>query len=83
MPLNTAGQIEYKAVSMIGAVQFQADPPVCNVCEQEVTRRNFGAACVESRGRTQAKFEFVECTACTRMRAYGDTLRRFVERHHL
>jgi hypothetical protein len=83
MPLNTAGQIEYKAISMIGTVRFQADPPVCNVCQQKITRKNFGFSCVESIGRTQEAFEYIECTACTPMRAGGDTLRRFVEQHNL
>jgi hypothetical protein len=83
MPLDPAGKIEYKEVSAIGAVRLQADPPVCNVCQQEITRKNFGFACVESNQRSLQRFEFIACTACTPMRASGDTLRRFVERHHL
>jgi hypothetical protein len=83
MPLDTAGKIEYKELSIIGTVRFQADPPVCNVCEQEITRRNFGFAGVENVRRTPETFEFIECTACTPMRQGGEPLRRFVERHHL
>jgi hypothetical protein len=83
MPLDTAGKIQYKEASAAGGVRFQTDPPVCNVCEREITRKNFGFAGVESVRRTHETFEFVECTACTPMRQSGDPLRRFVERHHL
>jgi hypothetical protein len=83
MPLNIAGEVEYKVVSIIETVRFQADPPVCNVCKQEITRQNFGFSCVESNQLSLQTFEYIECTACTPMRAGGDTLRRFVERHRL
>jgi hypothetical protein len=83
MPLDTAGKIEYKEIPLSGGVRLQVDPPVCNVCQQEITRKNFGVAGVEGRGRTQETFEFIECTACTLLRQGGDALRRFVERHNL
>jgi hypothetical protein len=83
MSLDIAGKIEYKEISLIGSVRFQTDPPVCNICEREITRQNFGIAGVEGRGRTQETFEFIECTTCTPMRTGGDAMRRFVERHHL
>ena len=83
MSLDSAGKIEYKEVLRIGAVRFQADPPVCNMCQQEITRKNFGFACVESNHRSLQRFEFIACTECTPMRESGDTLRRFVEQHNL
>ena len=83
MPLNAAGKIQYNAASVAGGVRFQADPPVCNVCEREITRKNFGFAGVESARRTHETFELVECTACTPLRQSGDALRIFVKRHNL
>jgi hypothetical protein len=83
MPLDTAGKIEYKEVPKSGGVRLQADPPVCNVCQQEITRQNFGFAGVESTRRIQETFEFIECTACTLIRAGADTLKGFLQRHNL
>ena len=83
MPLDPSGKIEYKAAARIGEVRFQTDPPVCNVCQQEITRQNFGFTCVENNYRTLQRFEFVACTACTPMRETGEPLTRFLEQHHL
>jgi hypothetical protein len=83
MPLNTAGKIQYTEAAVAGGVRFQADPPVCSVCEQEITRKNFGFAGVENKRRTPETFEFIECTACTPMRQSGDALKLFLKRHNL
>ena len=48
MPLNATGDIEYLDMSISQErILFQADPPVCNICKQAITRDNFGWAHLE------------------------------------
>jgi hypothetical protein len=42
MPLDTAGQIQYREVVMPEGIRYQADPPVCHLCKQEITRETIG-----------------------------------------
>jgi hypothetical protein len=83
MPLNVTDEIAY--VPDKGGIHCQNNPPVCNLCKQEMTRENFGWMYFEGegRGRTRGKFEFIACRGCTRMRAGGTPLRLFVQRHTL
>jgi hypothetical protein len=83
MPLNATGEIEYIDAPEQGGIRYQNDPPVCNLCKQEITRANFGWMYLEGRGRTRGKVEFIECKGCTRMRAGGAPLLLFLERHKL
>jgi hypothetical protein len=83
MPLNAAGEIQYQEAPGKGQIQYQSDPPVCNLCKQEITRANVGWMYFESRGRTGGKFEFIECRGCTMRRASGTPLQLFLERHDL
>jgi hypothetical protein len=80
MPLNVVGEIEYIDTPK-AAIWYQADPPVCNLCKQAITRENFGWMYFESRGRKGGKFEFIECRGCTMMRASGTPLQLFLQRH--
>jgi hypothetical protein len=83
MALDKAGNIVYRQVVFPELLRFQADPPVCNICEQEITRRNFGQVYIERRERVREEFEIVECTDCTPIREGGPALRDFVDRHNL
>jgi len=82
MPLNAEGEIQY-IDTHTEAIRYQADPPLCNRCHQEITRENFGWMFLEGGGRRQGPFEFIECRACTMLRATGQSLRRFLEHHGL
>ena len=83
MPVDTKGQIEYKNVDAPGQTRIQADPPVCNLCKQKITRVNFGWAYPTSDGLTTGEYECIECTACTMIRDSGKALLRFLQRHKL
>lgn len=83
MACNTAGDIEYRQASVAGGIRFQTNPPVCNLCEREITRKNFGWAYLVSDGKTPGQFEFIECTACTLIREGGEPLLTFLVRHKL
>jgi hypothetical protein len=83
MPLDTAGQIQYREVVMPEGIRYQADPPVCHLCKQEITRETIGWVYLANNGRKGEQVECVECTACTLIRDGGPALRSFVERHHL
>ena len=87
MTQHTAVQVRYQAAASPGKLRFQVDPPVCNICAQEITRENFGQAYVEveeqKKLRKVEKFERIECTACTPIRENGAALRAFLTRHHL
>lgn len=82
MPLNAEGEIQYIDTQKEG-IRYQADPPLCNRCHQAITRENFGWMFLEGGGRLQGPFEFIECRACTMLRAAGQSLRRFLEHHGL
>jgi hypothetical protein len=83
MPLDTAGNIEYRNAPVPGGTRFQADPPVCNLCKQEITRENIGRSYRLMDERTRGKFEVIECTRCTAIREGGTPLRVFLQRHNL
>jgi hypothetical protein len=34
--------MEYRQASIAGGIRFQTDPPVCNLCEREITRQYCG-----------------------------------------
>ena len=59
MPLNAVGEIEYRDAPEPGGIRYQNDPPVCNLCKQEITRENVGWMYLEGRGRTRGKVEFI------------------------
>jgi hypothetical protein len=80
MPLNAEGEIQYIEMQK-AAIRYQADPPVCNCCKQDITRESFGWMYWE--GHARGKFEFIECRACTMMRAGGQALRLFLKHHRL
>ena len=82
MPLDSKGKIQYK-ISPAGEPQYQANPPVCNHCEQRITQQNFGwAYFVDDEGKTE-EVEFIECTSCTPARESGKALQVFMQRHDL
>ena len=69
MPINHACEIAYEPAAPTGGIRLQADPPVCNRCWYEITPQNFGQASVVGRAPSPGRFEFIECTACTTVRA--------------
>ena len=83
MPLNATGKMQYREVVSPERIRYQADPPVCHLCKQEITRTNIGWVYLMHHGRKGEQVECVECTACTLIRDGGLALRSFVERHHL
>ena len=83
MPRNGTSEIAYRDASEPGGIRYQHDPPVCNLCQQDITRENFAWMYLEGRGRTSGRVEFIECKGCTRMRLSGTPLVLFLERHQL
>ena len=87
MPLNIAGDIEYRDTQTAEGIRLQVSPPVCNVCEQQITRKTFGCVYFESeewkKTRTAEQFERIECTSCSLIREAGDRLQTFLKRHNL
>jgi len=69
MPISHVGEIAYEPASPTGGIRWQADPPVCHRCWHEITPQNFGQASVVGRAPSPGRFEFIECTACTTVRA--------------
>jgi hypothetical protein len=83
MAVETRSKIQYKPATPEGT-RYQADPPHCNLCEQVITRVNFGHAYLTTEGKVPVgDFEFIECTACTVIRENGPALLTFLERHKL
>ena len=80
MPLNAIGEIAYIDTPK-GRIRYQADPPVCNLCKQEITRENVGWMYLERHPRGQV--ECIECRGCTMRRASGTPLQLFLQRHGL
>ena len=83
MPLDTAGNIAYRDALDPGGVRFQADPPVCTSCKQEITRETIGRAYWLREERSRKRYEVIECTRCTGMRDGGTPLQVFLQRHNL
>jgi len=71
MPINRVGEIAYEPATPTGGIQLQANPPVCNRCWDEITPQNFGQASVVGSAYAARRFEFIECTACTTVRAHA------------
>jgi hypothetical protein len=83
MSTEAKSKIHYKPATLEGT-RYQVDPPYCNLCEQEITRQNFGQAYLTTEGRIPVgNFEFIECTACTLVRDSGEALLTFLQRHKL
>jgi hypothetical protein len=80
MPLNANGDIAYRSLAHVG-IRLQADPPLCNICQQVITRANFGWMSLEESSR--GPWEWIACRACTPLRTSGPLLRTFVKRHGL
>lgn len=83
MPLDTAGNIVYRDALEPGGILFQADPPVCSLCKQGITRETMGRSYSLREERTRRRYEVIECTMCTGMRDGGTPLLVFLERHNL
>ena len=87
MALRLTVKARYKKARPPEYVRFQANPPVCNICGQEITRQNFGYAYIEVEEHKKIKqveqCERIECTACTLVRESGEALLAFLTRHHL
>ena len=87
MTQNTAVQVRYQEAISPDKIRYQVNPPVCNICAQEITRQNFGHAYVEveehKKLRKTEQFERIECTACSLIRESGEALLAFVTRHQL
>jgi hypothetical protein len=69
MPISHVGEIAYQLASPLGEIRLQANPPVCNRCWHEITPHNFGRASVVGQAPFPGRFEFIECIACTAVRA--------------
>jgi hypothetical protein len=81
MPLNSVCEVAYQPVPAAGGIRFQANPPVCNRCWREITRQNFGCVTVVGEAPFPGRFEFIECTACTAVRACGPEVTLFWAQH--
>jgi hypothetical protein len=81
MPLNSVCEVAYQPVPAAGGIRFQANPPVCNRCWREITRQNFGCVTVVGEAPFPGRFEFIECTECTAVRACGPEVTLFWARH--
>jgi len=71
MPISRVGEMAYQPVSSTGGIRLQANPPVCNRCWQEMTPQNCGRASVVGQVPSPCRCEFLECHACTTMRAHA------------
>jgi hypothetical protein len=81
--LQPATPVQYRTYLAPGGVRYQAEPPVCNDCGHEITRQNFGWACLTSAADAREQVEWIACTACTNIRQVGPPLRHFIALHHL
>jgi hypothetical protein len=81
MPISSIGEIVYQCAPSMGGIRLQANPPVCNRCWREITQQNFGCATVVGEAPHPGRFEFIECTACTPVRAPRPEVTLFWVRH--
>jgi len=81
MPINHVGEIAYEPAASPGDIWWQANPPVCNRCWDEITPQNFGQASVVGSAHAACRFEFIECTACTTVRAQAPEQTLFWGQH--
>ena len=81
MPISQRAEIAYQPAAPTGGIRLQADPPVCNRCWHEITPQNFGQASVVGQAPFPGRFEFIECTACTPVRARYPDMTRFWGQH--
>ena len=82
MALTQNGDIAYRNDLQTG-VYLQTDPPVCNACEQTITRENFGWAYQHRDEKSLYHHEMVECIQCTEERATEPARERFFALHNL
>ena len=82
MPINQVGEIAYQRAAPTGGLRLQADPPVCNRCWHEITPQNLGQISVVGSAPSPSRFEFIECTACTMVRAHDAETTLFWRQHH-
>jgi hypothetical protein len=81
MPINHICEIAYEPAAPTGGIRLQANPPVCNRCWYEITPQNFGQASVVGSAHFSSRFEFIECTVCTTVRAGEPEQTRFWAQH--
>jgi hypothetical protein len=81
MPISHVGEIAYQPASPTGGIRLQANPPVCNRCWHEITPQNFGRASVVGQAPSPSRFEFIECTGCTTVRARAPETTLFWVQH--
>jgi hypothetical protein len=81
MPPSPVGEIAYQPAPPIGGIRCQNNPPVCNRCWREITRQNFGCVTVVGEVPFPGRFEFIECTECTAVRACGPEVTLFWAQH--
>jgi hypothetical protein len=82
MPINQVGEIAYEPAARMEGIRLQGDPPVCNRCWHEITPQNFGQVSVVGSAPSPSRFEFIECTACTPVRARDAETTLFWRQHH-
>ena len=82
MPISQRAEIAYQPAAPTGGIRLQADPPVCNRCWHAITPQNFGQASVVGHAPIPGRFEFIECTACTPVRAPHPERTHFWGQHH-
>jgi len=81
MPISQRAEIAYQPAAPTGDIRLQADPPVCNRCWHVITPQNFGQVSVVGQAPVPGRFEFIECTACTPVRARHPDMTRFWAQH--
>ena len=81
MPISYMGEIAYQLATPTGGIRLQANPPVCNRCWHKITPQNFGQASVVGSAHSSSRFEYIECTACTTVRADDPEATFFWEQH--
>jgi len=82
MPINQVGEIAYQPGAPMEGIRLQANPPVCNRCWHEITPQNLGQVSVVGSTPSPSRFEFIECTACTTVRARDAETTLFWMQHH-
>jgi hypothetical protein len=81
MPISHVGEIAYQPAAPTDDIRLQANPPVCNRCWYEITPQNFGRVSVVGHAPSLSRFEYIECTACTTVRAHDPETTLFWVQH--
>lgn len=81
MPL-THGDITYRA-TLVAGVRYQADPPLCNVCESPVTPATLGQSYLAAPASDgpRGQYEIIECARCAGRQADQRSRERFAAAH--